>query len=117
MSSPITTHILDTSIGRPATGVTVSLERKSSTGETEGWESIGEGVTDSDGRVADLMSSEKLVEGTYRIHFAIGAYFKEEGREAFYPEASIVFEVKNAQEHYHVPLLLNPYGFSTYRGS
>lgn len=117
MSSPITTHILDTSIGRPAAGVVVTLERKTGSDATAGWESIGDGLTDTDGRVADLLAAESLTTGVYRIHFAIGAYFKNAGREAFYPEASIVFEVKNAQEHYHVPLLLNPYGFSTYRGS
>jgi 5-hydroxyisourate hydrolase len=117
MSSPITTHILDTSIGRPAADVVVTLERKTGSDSTAGWESIGDGVTDTDGRVADLLGADSLTTGVYRIHFAIGAYFKGAGREAFYPEASIVFEVTNAQEHYHVPLLLNPYGFSTYRGS
>ena len=117
MSSPITTHILDTSIGRPAADVAVTLEVKTDSEKDSGWQSVGAGVTDADGRVADLLSGDDFKAGTYRIHFAIGAYFQDAGREAFYPEASIVFEVKNAQEHYHVPLLLNPYGFSTYRGS
>ena len=117
MSSPITTHILDTSVGRPAVGVSVSIERKVQSGDGSNWESLGDGVTDDDGRVKDLLPAETLLAGIYRIHFAIGEYFESGGREAFYPEATIVFEVKNPQEHYHVPLLLNPYGFSTYRGS
>ena len=108
MSSPITTHILDTSVGRPAAGVKVRLERKLQDSE---------GLTNDDGRVQELLPPDTLVSGIYRIHFAIGEYFSAMGREAFYPEASIVFEVKNPEEHYHVPLLLNPYGFSTYRGS
>ena len=117
MSSPITTHILDTSVGKPAAGVVVTLERKVHSGDEVTWEDVGDGVTDDDGRVTELLPPDTLVAGIYRIHFAIGAYFQGAGREAFYPEASIVFEVKNPKEHYHVPLLLNPYGFSTYRGS
>ena len=117
MSSPITTHILDTSVGRPAAGVKVRLERKLQDSEAVSWETIGDGMTNDDGRVQELLPPDTLVSGIYRIHFAIGEYFSAMGREAFYPEASIVFEVKNPDEHYHVPLLLNPYGFSTYRGS
>ena len=117
MSSPITTHILDTSVGRPAVGVAVNIERKVHGSDTATWESLGDGITDEDGRVKDLLPPDTLLAGTYRIHFAIGDYFESAGREAFYPEATIVFEVKNPQEHYHVPLLLNPFGFSTYRGS
>lgn len=117
MSSPITTHILDTSVGRPAAGVVVTLERQVQSGEARSWEAIGDGKTDDDGRVKDLLPPDTLIAGIYRIHFEIGAYFQALGREAFYPEATIVFQVKNPEEHYHVPLLLNPYGFSTYRGS
>ena len=116
MSSPITTHILDTSLGQPAKGVKVTLERQLS-GEAADWQSLGDGITNDDGRIVDLLPEGQLVAGTYRIHFLVGDYFKAGGRDAFYPEVSIVFEVKNPQEHYHVPLLLNPFGFSTYRGS
>jgi len=112
--SQITTHILDTAAGRPAAGISVRLEHLM----TDGWELIGDGRTNDDGRVADLLDKDHpLVEGTYRISFDIGEYFDRRGVEAFYPSASIVFSVRAVDEHYHVPLLLNPYGYSTYRGS
>ncbi len=112
MGSPITTHILDTSVGRPAQGVDVKLEQL----DGQDWQPVGSGTTDDDGRISDLMSDD-LDAGTYRISFAIGAYFDRTGQDAFYPSASIVFEVDAPDEHYHVPLLLNPFGYSTYRGS
>jgi 5-hydroxyisourate hydrolase len=108
----ISTHILDTSKGRPARGVTVALELL----DGSIWRRIGEGVTNDDGRVKPLL--EPLTkEGTYRIHFEVGAYFKEQQIESFFPRVSIEFAVRSIKEHYHVPLLLNPYGYSTYRGS
>lgn len=113
MKSPITTHILDTSRGRPAVGVDVRLERLSAKGATL----LARGTTDDDGRIADWMGGEVLVVGTYRISFEIGKYFEQQDIEAFYPSASIDFVVREASEHYHVPLLLNPFGYSTYRGS
>lgn len=111
--SPITTHILDTSLGRPAQGVDLSLERR----DDGAWVEVGTGTTNADGRVTDLMEPGSLTAGVYRIHFHIAAYFAGQQRESFYPEATIVFEVKAVDEHYHVPLLLNPFGYSTYRGS
>lgn len=111
--SPITTHVLDTALGKPAAGVPVQLYRVAGGEEA----AIGEGVTNDDGRVADLLEPGALDAGTYRIVFAIGAYFANTGRESFYPHAEIVFIVKDAAAHYHVPLLLSPYGYSTYRGS
>ncbi len=112
--SPITTHILDTSAGRPAADVSVTLELQG----PAGWQAIGGGRTDDDGRVSDLLdSAHTLVAGTYRISFEIGPYFSARGVEAFYPNAAIVFSVRAVDEHYHVPLLLNPFGYSTYRGS
>ena len=113
MGSPVTTHILDTSLGKPAAGVSVSLERKK--GDT--FVSVGHGITNEDGRIANLISQDGFEAGTYRIHFAIQSYFEGQKRESFYPEASIVFIVKDPTEHFHVPLLLNPFGYSTYRGS
>jgi len=109
----ITTHVLDTSTGRPARGVPVELELRGPDGS---WTRIGAGRTDDDGRLRTLVSQDApLQAGTYRIAFDTGAYFA--GRESFYPEVRIVFTVREAGGHYHVPLLLSPYGYSTYRGS
>ena len=112
--SGITTHVLDTSAGKPAAGVSVRLEVRMG----ERWVTLAETRTDADGRARDLMADgSRLDAGTYRITFATGAYFAAHGASAFFPEASVVFEVKDAAQHYHVPLLLSPFGYSTYRGS
>jgi 5-hydroxyisourate hydrolase len=113
MSSPITTHILDTALGRPAAGVPVTLERRAG----EAWELLGRGTTDADGRIADLMPAGSMRPGVHRITFATGEYFAAQNTEGFYPTVPIIFSVADGAEHYHVPLLLNPFGFSTYRGS
>ena len=110
--SPITTHVLDTALGRPAAGVPLILS-KSSGGS---WASVGRGVTDTDGRCKDLMKAGKLKKGAYRLTFGVASYFKRTKQAAFYPSVSIVFTVRDAR-HYHVPLLLSPWGYSTYRGS
>ncbi len=107
--SPITTHILDTSLGRPAAGVEVRLYRADA--------ELGRGTTDADGRIATLMEPGALTRGTYRLVFETGAYFAAQDRASFYPSVEITFTVAAEGEHYHVPLLLNPYGYSTYRGS
>jgi 5-hydroxyisourate hydrolase len=108
----ITTHVLDTSRGRPAVGVPVLLERASDSG----WQPVGRGTTDVDGRIGDLLSS--LPErGQYRLTFDTGAYFRALGEASFYPEVSVTFVVGDGEERYHVPLLLSPFGYSTYRGS
>lgn len=113
--SPITTHILDTSRGRPAAGVAVTLERK---GDKGGWDLLGTGTTDADGRIRDLLpAGARLEPAIYRLTFATGAYFAAQGVAGFYPEVPVIFELAAPGEHYHVPLLLNPYGYSTYRGS
>ena len=113
--SAITTHILDTSRGRPASGVLVVLEIRSKEGD---WKVIGHGITDMDGRLKELLPADTpLTQAAYRLTFDTGAYFAAQNVESFYPEVSIVFNVREAAEHYHVPLLLNPYGYSTYRGS
>lgn len=111
--SGVTTHILDTSRGRPAAGVTVALEVK----KDNVYEEIGRGETDADGRLRTLTQGITLAQGTYRITFHTAAYFDKQGITGFYPEVTIAFEVRAPEEHYHVPLLLNPYGYSTYRGS
>ncbi len=121
--SAITTHVLDTARGRPASGVPIVLALRtplpdSLPDEASEWVEIGRGQTDADGRLRTLIpQGTELVVGTYRITFDTGAYFDSISISGFYPEASIVFEVKNATEHYHVPLLLQPFGYSTYRGS
>ena len=104
----ISTHILDTSRGRPASGVTVVL--------SSGGRELARGVTDADGRVKPLLEAIPGV-GTYRITFEVAPYFEGLGLESFYPQVAIDFTVRVPGEHHHVPLLLNPFGFSTYRGS
>lgn len=113
MTSPITTHVLDTAIGRPAAGVRVELERHD--GGT--FAPLATGVTNDDGRVADLLAPGTLERGTYRLTFHVGEYLATQGRDGFYPHVPVVFEITATDEHYHVPLLLNPFGYSTYRGS
>jgi 5-hydroxyisourate hydrolase len=113
--SGITTHILDVSLGRPARGVAVTLEMSLSPGK---WVEMGKGVTDLDGRARTLLSPDHtLAAGVYRLTFQTGAYFTSQMPDIFFPEVSIVFSVQDPAEHYHVPLLLSPYGYSTYRGS
>lgn len=111
--SQLTTHILDTSIGKPAQGVSVTLEYLNS----GTWKKIAEGITNADGRITDLpVSSNPMPTGFYRLIFDSAAYFKRQDKKTFYPRVSIEFEISDTS-HYHVPLLLNPYGYSTYRGS
>ncbi len=112
--SAITTHILDVSKGCPARGVPVMLERQ----ETANWEIVGKGATDADGRLRDLLAPDAILEkGNYRLTFDTETYFAQQQIEGFYPQVAIVFIVRDAAQHYHVPLLLSPFGYSTYRGS
>ena len=113
--SAITTHVLDLSAGEPARGVHVTLARLEGDGT---WADLGDGHTDRDGRANELLpESMSLAAGVYRLRFALGAYFSSRGVDAFYPEAAVTFAVRDATEHYHVPLLVSPFGYSTYRGS
>jgi 5-hydroxyisourate hydrolase len=112
--SPITTHILDTRLGRPAAGVGVYLERLDAAGA---WQLIGSGATDQDGRLAKLLGPGELPAGRYRLTFETGAYFQAQQVEYFYPRVAVEFEVAAPGQHHHVPLLLSPFGYSTYRGS
>jgi len=112
--SKITTHVLDVSLGRPAANVPVLLEVQSSKGE---WKEQGRGTTDADGRLKDLAAGKALLTGIYRLTFDTGAYFAARKIAGFYPQVSVVFELRDAGEHYHVPLLLSPFAYSTYRGS
>jgi 5-hydroxyisourate hydrolase len=112
--SAITTHILDLSRGQPAAGVGVRLESQSA----QGWQVLGQGATDADGRFKGLLPDDfKLAPGSYRLIFQVGEYFLAQHVESFYAEVAISFIVRDAGGHYHVPLLLSPYGYSTYRGS
>lgn len=113
--SAITTHVLDVSIGRPAAGVSVTLERRS---YDEIWEIIGNRETDTDGRVLDLISGEGVLSvAVYRLTFETGEYFKARQVESFYQDVTVAFRIDDPAQHYHVPLLLSPFGYSTYRGS
>jgi 5-hydroxyisourate hydrolase len=111
--SAITTHILDTARGKPASGVAVELFR------CEGGQAVplAKGATNEDGRVTDLLPPGPLPASIYRLTFDVKSYFEARGEPAFYPLVTIDFEVREEAEHYHVPLLLSPFGYSTYRGS
>lgn len=111
--SGISTHVLDTSLGKPAAGVAVTLERW----ELDAWLVCGSGSTDPDGRCKGLLAPEHVSIGRYRLLFATGAYFAREIRPAFFPEVIVTFEVEREGGSYHVPLLLSAFGYSTYRGS
>ncbi|MEH6516728.1 MAG: hydroxyisourate hydrolase [Halioglobus sp.] len=112
--SQITTHILDTALGSPAAGVAITLFR-----HVDGdWQEVGSDQTNSDGRAPALCPPDQVLEaGTYRIHFAISSYFEAIGCPVFYPWAEVVFNIGGDGQHYHIPLLLAPFGYSTYRGS
>jgi 5-hydroxyisourate hydrolase len=106
----LSTHVLDTTRGLPAAEVAVRLDRY----HGDRWEQLAEATTGDDGRLGDLPAGEP---GTYRLRFGTGPYFVARGVETFYPEVNVVFTVTDAGAHYHVPLLVNPYGYTTYRGS
>src|SRR3954464_7008602 len=106
--STLSTHVLETATGRPASGIRVTLSR--------GGQEIGSAVTDADGRAKDLQGKTSLTPGPYVLGFVVGPYFAAAKRDSFYDTIAVEFRVGTA-EHYHVPLLLSPYGYSTYRGS
>jgi 5-hydroxyisourate hydrolase len=113
--SAITTHVLDTAQGKPAQGVPVFLQFHRGEGE---WEDRAYGVTNADGRIPDLLPAGTALEaGTYRLTFATEEYFKQAGITGFYPYVPVIFALQDTEQHYHVPLLLSPFGYSTYRGS
>jgi len=111
--SAITSHVLDTSLGKPAVAVSVSLSLL----EDGAFVDLGRGVTDADGRVKQLLGSNSLCVGLYRLRFETGAHYRANGRESFYERVEIQFHVSDPSQHHHVPLLLSPFGYSTYRGS
>jgi 5-hydroxyisourate hydrolase len=112
---PITTHILDLATGRPAAGVRVTLERKADAGR---WTQIGEGRTDADGRIREWTGDAGAPgKGTYLLRFDTAEYFSRQSRSSFFPEVGVIFDAADDPVHCHVPLLLSPFGYSTYRGS
>jgi 5-hydroxyisourate hydrolase len=111
--SQITTHILDISKGKPAHGVSIILYQQNN----QRWEEIAKGLTNEDGRIPDLLAKDSVLPfGNYKIKFKTKEYFDQQAIDTFYPYVEITFEVKTI-EHYHIPLLLSPFGYSTYRGS
>jgi len=112
--SQITTHVLDTTRGMPAQGLPITLSAQTN----EGWQELASGVTNADGRVVGLLADDiVLAAGIYRMHFATKPYYKANKEQGFYPYVDIVFELIGNNAHYHIPLLLTAFGYSTYRGS
>jgi len=120
--STISTHVLDVSLGKPAANVPVLIERVRDTQGDTGQDlrdvTIGAGTTDSDGRLRDFLTAGgALTQGVYRLRFDVAQYFRITSRETFYPEIAVLFRVRAGDEHYHVPVLISPFGYSTYRGT
>jgi 5-hydroxyisourate hydrolase len=117
--SGISCHVLDTALGRPAAGIEVRLERLagSSPDDAGSWHTLGQMQTNTDGRASGLETTAARVLGRHRITFETEAYFRRTGQPIFYPRAQVEFNVGSASDGYHVPLLLSPFGYSTYRGS
>ena len=113
-SGRITTHVLDTSRGCPGAGMRVVLEIR----DGDAWSRVGQGTTDANGRLVTLTGNQPIIAGDYRLTFDTGGYLRARGAaDAFFPDVTITFTVADASQHFHVPLLLSPFGYSTYRGS
>lgn len=112
--SGVTCHVLDTSRGRPAAGVSVRLERRDA---AQNWLDVGQAETNAEGRVLSFEPPLALEAGEHRVSFDTASYLARQGQPIFYPRVEVTFLVASAAEHYHIPLLLSPFGYSTYRGS
>lgn len=111
----ISTHVLDTAQGKPAKDVPVRLERQESSGA---WRVLNSSLTDADGRCAQLLPSNEAVRpGTYRLAFETASYHRAQKADGLYPVVEITFQVREGESHFHIPLLLSPHGYTTYRGS
>jgi 5-hydroxyisourate hydrolase len=115
MNSPITTHVLDTHLGKPAEGLTVTLFK--SLNAPDQWDELATGQTNADGRITDWLPGQRREAGLYKIIFETQAYFEKLGTPCFYPRVTIEFHIQDPEQHYHVPLLISAHGLSTYRGS
>lgn len=113
-ANPLSVHVLNLENGQPSPGVDVTLEQ-----QVEGhWQPLSSGTTNEQGRITELYPAERTLQaGQYRVVFKTGDYYARRQHETFFPEIPVVFQVKQTDQHYHIPLLLSPYGFSTYRGS
>ena len=109
----ITTHVLDSARGGPAVGLAVSLDAR----RDDDWVRVAAGRTDERGRLSSLTDNVPIAPGCYRLTFDTGAYQRGRGASSFYPEVQITFDVRESGEHVHVPLVVSPFGYSTYRGS
>ncbi|WP_282349517.1 hydroxyisourate hydrolase [Pseudomonas sp. PS01301] len=113
-ANPLSVHVLNLETGVPSAGIEVTLEQH----QGNQWQALGKGVTNDQGRIAELFPQQRqFAAGEYRVVFKTGDYYRKVGHDTFFPEIPVIFEVKNTEQHYHIPLLLSPYGFSTYRGS
>jgi 5-hydroxyisourate hydrolase len=113
--STLSTHVLDTSRGKPAGDMPVRLEREEA---PEKWKLVGSGRTDQNGRCGQLLrEGEKLAAGTYRLSFDTKSYFTAQKIEGLYPLVQVLFAVRDGDAHFHIPLLLSPNGYTTYRGN
>lgn len=110
----LSSHILDVSKGMPADGVSIKLEKMNA--QTKAWSMVDEKVTDKNGRISDFLPANASNPGTYRLTYLVAPYFKKNKLESFYPFIEVVFELKGTS-HYHVPITLSAYGYSTYRGN
>ena len=112
--NPLSVHVLDIQSGQPSPGIEVQLEKHTESG----WESLATGITAESGRISALYPDDRnFTAGAYRVTFETGDWFAEHDTRTFFPEIPVPFEVTNPSQHYHIPLLLSPYGYSTYRGS
>lgn len=112
--NPLSVHVLNTTTGLPSASVAVSLDKK-----VDGhWQPLAQALTDAQGRVKQLYPAQQAMQsGVYRVTFQTGQWFEQRGEKTFFPEASVVFSVDGTVAHYHIPLLISPYGYSTYRGN
>lgn len=114
MKNPLSVHVLNLQTGSPTSGVTVELEQQ----QKQGWVKLASGVTDQHGRIPALYpAGETMAVGDYKVVFKTGDYYKQQRQPTFFPEIPVIFHVENSDSHYHIPLLLSQYGYSTYRGN
>ncbi|XP_014673478.1 PREDICTED: 5-hydroxyisourate hydrolase-like isoform X2 [Priapulus caudatus] len=119
--SPLTTHVLDTSTGTPAVDLPITLYVRDGAGRKDddggAWKRLAAGNTNSDGKLPDMLTQDQFLPAIYKLHFNTAAYFAQSNTKGFFPYVEVVFEIVDPYQHYHVPLLLSPFGYTTYRGS